>query len=232
MVEGCRSLPSLGNNTTKQTKREKDSDKKKKNTTRYWKPDQQRWEEYNRKVLEILMEQQQEWDNISKRNESGEPDSPFTLAMTIEEENTRELLAKYWHICPRTPDESTKREWADVQLLGTKLADRWEEKRTGIHRSDSIPMTPDEGDQSQPRTPDTDVYDAAGGEDNLTPTLAQWEHATKTAAEDTLEKISVEKRKDYISNKTWEQITEYDKLSKAIHECPSQSQPEGTEKKR
>ena len=156
-------------------------------------------------MWEILLEQhQEEWDNIRKRNEADEPDSPFTLDMTVEEENTRELLAKYGHICPRTPDGNTKREWADTQLLGTNLADRWEEKRTGTLRSENMPMTPDEGDQSQPRTPDTDIYDAAGREDNITPTLAQWEHAIKTAAEETLEKISGEKRKDYISHKTWE----------------------------
>ena len=61
------------------------------------------------------MEQhQEEWDNIRKRNDAEEPESPFTLDMTVEEENSRELLAKYGHICPRTPDGNTKREWADT----------------------------------------------------------------------------------------------------------------------
>ena len=226
MDEGLRSLSSLGKNTTQQKKGEKGNDKRKKSTTRYWKPDQQRWEEYNRRVWEILMEQhQEEWDNIRKRNEAEEPESPFTLAMTQEEESTRELLAKYGHICPRTPDENTRREWADAQLLGSKLADRWEERRTGIHRAENMPMTPDEGDQSQPRTPDTDIYDTAGREENVKPTLAQWEHAIKTAAEETLEKISGEKRKDYISHKTWD-----DKLSKETHDKSMQDQSEGTKK--
>ena len=136
------------------------------------------------------MEQhQEEWDNIRKRNEAEEPESPFTLAMTQEEESTRELLAKYGHICPRTPDANTKKEWADIQLLGDQLADRWEETRTGNHRSENIPLTPDEGDQAQPQTPDTDIYEAAGREDTVTPTLAQWEYAIKTSAEETLEKV-------------------------------------------
>ena len=149
------------------------------------------------------MEQhQKEWDNIRKRNETEEPESPFTLAMTQEEESTRELLAKYGHICPRTPDANSKMEWANIQLLGDQLADRWEGTRTGNQRSEDIPVTPDEGDQAQPQTPDTEIYEAAVREDTVTPTLAQWEHAIKMAAEETLEKISGEKRKDYISHKT------------------------------
>jgi len=125
-------------------KREGDNDKKKKGTSKYWKPDQQRWEEDNRRIWEIRMEQhQEEWDNIRRRNEAEEPESPFTLAMTQEEESTRELLAKYGHICPRTPDANTKMEWTSIQLLGDQLADRWEGTRTGNQRSENIPMTPD-----------------------------------------------------------------------------------------
>ena len=78
-------------------------------------------------------------------------------------------------------------------------------KKNGDPPLRNMSMTPDEGDQLQPRTPDTDIYDAVGKEDNFTPTLAQWEHAIKTAAEETLEKVPGEKRKDYISHKTWEQ---------------------------
>ena len=115
--------------------------------------------------------------------------------MTTEEENTRELLAKYGHFCPRTPDNSTRGKWAENQLLGDTLADRWEQKRTGMHRSEDVPMTPDEGDRAQPQTPDTDVYETVGNEDNFTPTLAQWEKAIKMAAEETLEKIPGEKEK-------------------------------------
>ena len=55
--------------------------------------------------------------------------------MTEEEENTRELLAKYGHFCPRTPDNNTKRVWAENQLLGDTVADRWESRRIGTHRS-------------------------------------------------------------------------------------------------
>jgi hypothetical protein len=154
------------------------------------------------------MEQhQKEWDNIRKRNETEEPESPFTLDMTQEEENKREQIAKYGHFCPSTPDVHSRMEWANIQLLGDQLADRWEKKRTGNHRSKSLPVTPDEGDQAQPQTPDTEIYEAATMEDTVTPTLTQWEYAIKTAAEETLEKISGEKRKDYISCNTWEKIT-------------------------
>ena len=93
--------------------------------------------------------------------------------MTEEEANTRELLAKHGHFCPRTPNNNTKRVWAENQLLGDTVADKWEPKRTGIHRSDEVPMTPDEGLDAQPQTPDTDIYDTMRNEDNFAPTLAQ-----------------------------------------------------------
>ena len=121
--------------------------------------------------------------------------------MTTEEENTRELLAKYGHFCPRTPDNFTHGKWAENQLLGDSLADRWEQKRTGIHRPENVPMTPDEGDQAQPQTPDTDVYEVMNSEDNFTPTLAQWEKAIKVAAEETLEKSQGEKEKTTLATK-------------------------------
>ena len=88
-------------------------------------------------------------------------------------------------------------------------------------------MTPDEGDQAQPQTPDTDVYEVMGNEDNFTPTLAQWEKAIKVAAEETSEKIPGEKRKDYISHGTWEKIREFDDLNKNTHE---QHKSGGTDK--
>ena len=76
------------------------------------------------------MEQhQKEWDNIRKRNETEEPESPFTLDMTQEEENKREQIAKYGHFCPSTPDVHSRMEWANIQLLGDQLADRWETKK-------------------------------------------------------------------------------------------------------
>ncbi len=87
--------------------------------------------------------------------------------MTTEEEQTRELLARYGHFCPQTPSDSYRHAWAENQLLGEALADRWESKRTGIHRPREVPMTPDEGDNAQPQTPDTEIYDTMRNEDNF-----------------------------------------------------------------
>ena len=156
-------------------------------------------------MWEILLEQHQEnWDQIRQRNAEEEPDSPFTLDMTTEEAQTRELLERYGHFCPQTPNNANNQRWAENQLLGDAVADKWESKRTGLHRQWEIPMTPDAGGESQPQTPDTDIYDTMKSEDNFSPTLAQWERAIKTAAEETLTKVPNEKRKDYISRKTWE----------------------------
>ena len=180
-------------------------DKNKKGTTKYWKPEQTQWDEYNRRVWEILLEQhQEECDKIQQRNAVEEPNSPYTLDMTIEEEHTRELLARYGHFCPQTPNTSQQNAWADNQLLGDALADRWEAKRTGTHRTNETPMTPDAGWDAQPQTPDTDIYETMRNEDNFAPTLQQWERAIKQAAEETLTKIPADKRQDYISRKTWE----------------------------
>ena len=106
------------------------------------------------------------------------------------------------------------------------------QKRTGNHRSKNLPVTPDEGDQAQPQTPDTEIYEAATMEDTVTPTLTQWEYAIKTAAEETLEKITGEKRKDYISHSTWEKITEYDKLNKKTYENVTPDPTKWEQKKR
>ena len=42
-------------------------DNKKQGTTKYWKPEQEQWNEYNRRVWEILLEQhQKDWEEIKK----------------------------------------------------------------------------------------------------------------------------------------------------------------------
>ena len=172
---------------------------------RYWKPDEQQWEEYNRHIWETLVSQhKEEWDKIKQSNEAREPDSPFTLALTWEEAQRREGLARYGHFCPSTPTKDTLRRCADQLLLGDNVADRWEPKRTGHHQQDSIPHTPSEGSGAQPQTPETDIYEEAQHERNVRPTLQQWIEAIRTAADTHLERIPVGKRTDYISKHTWE----------------------------
>ena len=67
-------------------KKEKENNKKT-GTKRYWKPTQQQWEEYNRHIWEVLVTQhREEWEAVKRHNDIYEPDSPFTLALTKEEE--------------------------------------------------------------------------------------------------------------------------------------------------
>ena len=121
-------------------KEENNKHKDQKGTAKYWKPEQAQGEEYNRRVWEILIEQhQKEWEDIKQRNEEEEPESPFTLDMTAEEERTRELLARYGHICPQTPSDTRSKTGLSAQLLNDALADKWETRRTGIYRSEEVP---------------------------------------------------------------------------------------------
>ena len=183
------------------------TENRKKGTTRYWKPEQEQWCEYNRRVWEILQEKHQKtWDSIRRTNGETEPVSPFTLALTEEEERKRELMEKYGHFCPRTPIASELNHLTSAQMQNEALADKWETKRSGIHRSNNMPQTPTYMEESQPRTPDTDIYDTMTHEDSLTPTLEQLEEAIKQAAEETLTKVPREKRQDYITKRTWEKI--------------------------
>ena len=67
-------------------KKEKENHKKE-GMKRYWKPTEQQWVEYNRHIWESLVSQhKEEWEAIKHYNNTHEPDSPFTLALTQEEE--------------------------------------------------------------------------------------------------------------------------------------------------
>jgi hypothetical protein len=159
-----------------------------------------------------VSQHKEKWETIRQYNEQNEPESPFTLALTREEEQRREELARYGHYCPTTPTEITREINYDQILLGDNIASRWEKHRTGQHRPDSVPHTPSEGAEAQPQTPDTDIYEEAH-EEHVKPSLQQWIEAIQTAAEAHLERIPAGKRKDYISKQTWEKIERLDKLS-------------------
>ena len=201
------------------------TDNKAKGTTKYWRPEQEQWCEYNRRVWEILLEQHQStWEEIKQKNGENEPTSPFTLAMTAEEERKRELMEKYGHYCPQTPNPTELHHLTSAQLQNEALADSWEPNRSGTHKSKDIPHTPPYTDEDQPRTPDTDIYDAMAHEDNFTPTLPQLEWALKQAAQETLTKIPADKRKDYISKPTWEKMQTLEAQQKSTLEATTARQ--------
>ena len=159
-----------------------------------------------------MSQHKKKWEDIKHYNEVHEPASPFTLALTQEEERQREALAKCGHFCPTTPTRETIQAVFDQKLLGDNLADRWEARRTGEDINSDLPHTPSEGGEGQPQTPDTDIYKEEH-EDWARPTLQQWITAIQEAAEEQLERIPVEVKKDYISRQTWDKIERLNELS-------------------